>query len=93
MLYLIKSYGPRGKKIYKVGYTTSLDNRLNQYFSHNPFIELISVREGDEELETLIHISLYSLGYRFQRDGRLNEWFIGNLSKIQYIFHSTKGYL
>ena len=93
MLYLIRSYGPRGKKIYKVGYTTSLDNRLNQYFSHNPFIELISVREGDEELETLIHVCLYSLGYRFQRDGRLNEWFIGNLSKIQYIFHSTKIYL
>ena len=95
MLYLIKSYGPKGKlePIYKVGYTNSLEKRLNQYFSHNPFIELISVREGDEELETLIHISLYSLGYRFQRDGRLNEWFIGNLSKIQYIFHSTKGYL
>ena len=93
MLYLIKSYGPKGKKIYKIGYTTSLDSRLYNYFSHNPFIELISVREGDEELEKLIHISLYSLGYRFQRDGRLNEWFIGNLSKIQYIFHSTKRYL
>ena len=95
MLYLIKSYGPKGRwePIYKVGYTNSFEKRLNQYFSHNPFIELISVREGDEELETLIHISLYSLGYRFQRDGRLNEWFIGNLSKIQYIFHSSKRYL
>ena len=95
MLYLIKSYGPKGRlePIYKVGYTNSFEKRLNQYFSHNPFIELISVREGDEELETLIHVCLYSLGYRFQRDGRLNEWFIGNLSKIQYIFHSTKGYL
>ena len=28
MLYLIKSYGPKGKKIYKVGYTTNLDSRL-----------------------------------------------------------------
>ena len=93
MLYLLKSYGPRGKKIYKVGYTTSLDNRLNQYFSHNPFIELISVREGDEELEKLIHISLYSLGYKFTKGGKLDEWFIGNLNKIQYIFHSTKRYL
>ena len=95
MLYLIKSYGPKGRlePIYKVGYTNSFEKRLNQYFSHNPFIELISVREGDEELETLIHISLYSLCYRFQRDGRLNEWFIGNLSKIQYIFHSSKRYL
>ena len=95
MLYFIKSYGPKGKlePIYKVGYTNFFEKRLNQYFGHNPFIELISVREGDEELEILIHISLYSLGYRFQRDGRLNEWFIGNLSKIQYIFHSSKRYL
>ena len=93
MLYLIKSYGPKGKKIYKIGYTTSLDNRLNQYFSHNPFIELISVREGDEELEKLIHISLYSLGYKFTKGGKLDEWFTGELNKIQYIFHSTKKYL
>ena len=95
MLYLIKSYGPKGRlePIYKVGYTNSFEKRLNQYFSHNPFIELISVREGDEELETLIHVCLYSLGYRFQRDGRLNEWFCGDLSKIQYIFHSSKRYL
>ena len=93
MLYLIKSYGPRGKKIYKVGYTTSLDSRLYNYFSHNPFIELISVREGNEELEKLIHISLYSLGYKFTKGGKLDEWFTGNLNKIQYIFHSTKKYL
>ena len=95
MLYLIKSYGPKGKlePIYKVGYTNSLEKRLNQYFSHNPFIELISVREGDEELEKLIHISLYSLGYKFTKGGKLDEWFIGNLNKIQYIFHSTKKYL
>ena len=93
MLYLIKSYGPREKKIYKVGYTTNLDNRLNQYFSHNPFIELISTREGDEELEKLIHISLYSLEYKFTKGRKLDEWFIGDLNKIQYIFHSTKRYL
>ena len=66
---------------------------MNQYFNHNPFIELISTRKGDKELETLIHVCLYSLGYRFQRNGRLNEWFCGDLSKIQYIFHSTKKYL
>ena len=92
MLYLIKSYGPKGRlePIYKVGYTNYFEKRLNQYFSHNPFIELISTREGDEELETLIHVCLYSLGYKFQRNGRLNEWFCGDLSKIQYIFHSTK---
>ena len=93
MLYLIKSYGPKGKKIYKVGYTTNLDNRLNQYFSHNPFIELISTREGDEELEKLIHVCLYSLEYKFTKGGKLDEWFTGDLNKIQYIFHSTKRYL
>ena len=93
MLYLIKSYGPRGKEIYKVGYTTSLDNRLYNYFSHNPFIELISVRRGNEELEKLIHVCLYSLGYKFTKGGKLDEWFIGDLDKIQYIFHSTRNYL
>ena len=95
MLYLIKSYGTKGKlePIYKVGYTNFFEKRLDQYFSLNPFLELSSVREGDQELETLIHVCLYSLGYRFQKDGRLNEWFIGNLSKIQYIFHSSKRYL
>ena len=93
MLYLIKSYGPRGKKIYKVGYTTSLDSRLYNYFSHNPFIELISIREGNEELEKLIHVCLYSLGYKFTKGGKLDEWFTGDLNKIQYIFHSTKRYL
>lgn len=95
MLYLIKSYGPKGKlePIYKVGYTNSLDNRLYNYFSHNPFVELISVRRGNEELEKLIHVCLYSLGYKFSKGGKLDEWFIGDLSKIQYIFHSTKRYL
>ena len=95
MLYLLKSYGSKGKlePIYKVGYTNSLEKRLNQYFSHNPFIELISVREGDEELEKLIHVCLYSLEYKFTKGGKLDEWFIGDLNKIQYIFHSTKGYL
>jgi hypothetical protein len=95
MLYLIKSYGPKGKlePIYKVGYTTSLDNRLYNYFSHNPFVELISTRGGNEELEKLIHVCLYSLGYKFSKGGKLDEWFIGDLSKIQYIFHSTKRYL
>jgi hypothetical protein len=93
MLYLIKSYGPKGKKIYKVGYTNSFEKRLNQYFSHNPFIELVSVRRGNEELEKLIHVCLYSLGYKFSKGGKLDEWFIGDLNKIQYIFHSTKNYL
>ena len=93
MLYLIKSYGPGEKKIYKVGYTTNLENRLSSYFSHNPFIELISVREGNEELEKLIHVCLYSLGYKFTKGGKLDEWFCGDLNKIQYIFHSTKKYL
>lgn len=95
MLYLIKSYGPKGKlePIYKVGYTNSLDSRLYSYFSHNPFVELISVREGNERLEKLIHVCLYSLGYKFSKGGKLDEWFIGDLSKIQYIFHSTKNYL
>lgn len=48
MLYLIKSYGPKGKlePIYKVGYTSSIENRLSQYFSHNPFGEIKKILES-----------------------------------------------
>ena len=89
MLYLIKSYGPQGrlKPIYKIGFTDSPDKRLYTYFYHNPYIESISFREGDKELENLIHYCLYSFGLKY---GRLDEWFCGDLSIILYVFHLTK---
>ena len=90
MLYLIKSYGPREKKIYKVGFTNSPNKRLDAYFYHNPYIEPISFREGDKELETLIHYCLCSFDLKFKKNGKLDEWFCGDLSTISYVFHLTK---
>ena len=97
MIYMIKVYGPKGQKIYKIGFTDLVEKRLNQYFFHYPFVELLATREGDEELEDLIHICLYSLGCRFQIDKmgklRLDEWFIGDINIINYVFHSSREYL
>ena len=74
-----------------------MEKRINQYFAHYPFVELLSTREGDKELEDLIHICLYSLGCRFQIDKmgklRLDEWFEGDINIINYVFHSTRKYL
>lgn len=94
MLYLLKAYGPKGQKIYKVGYTNSFENRISAYFTHNPFIELLATRDGDENLENLIHICLRSLGYDIELKGKhLDEWFIGDINTISYVFHSSMKYL
>ena len=91
MLYLIKSYFPMGKFIYKVGFSedSNIKIRLDKYFYTSPGSEVISLREGDEMLEDLIHYYLYYLGYRYQKNGRLDEWFIGN-SEVLSIFHISR---
>ena len=91
MLYLIKSYLPKGKFIYKVGYSdkSNIDTRLNSYFYHSPGNEVIALRQGDELLEKLIHFYLYFRGYRYQKNGQLNEWFIGD-SEVISIFHISR---
>ena len=91
MLYLIKSYLPKGKFIYKIGFSedSNIKTRLDKYFYHNPGYEVVSLREGDEMLEDLIHYYLYYLGYRYQKNGRLDEWFIGSPEVIS-IFHISR---
>ena len=91
MLYLVKSYFPMGKFIYKVGFSedSNIKIRLDKYFYTSPGSEVISLREGDEMLEDLIHYYLYYLGYRYQKNGRLDEWFIGN-SEVLSIFHISR---
>lgn len=86
MIYLIRSYGLNGKSILKVGYTDSPGKRFETYFYHNPEIEVISVREGDEVLENLLHVYLGSLGFKYKKDGKLNEWFV-NDPRVYQIFH------
>ena len=91
MLYLVKSYFPLGKFIYKIGFSedSNIKIRLDKYFYTSPGSEVISLRQGDEVLEDLIHYYLYYLGYRYQKNGRLDEWFIGN-SEVLSIFHISR---
>ena len=91
MLYLVKSYFPRGKFIYKIGFSedSNIESRISSYFYMNPGSEIISLREGDKLLEDLIHYYLYYLGYRYQKNNKLDEWFIGEL-KVLSIFHISQ---
>ena len=89
MLYLIRSYGIKGKSILKLGYTDSYERRMSQYFYSNPFFQIVSVREGDDILEKLFHYYLYFLGYQFKIDGKLDEWFI-DVPEIYQLFHISQ---
>lgn len=91
MLYLVRSYGPgRNQSILKIGFTDDLKTRERQYFSHDPFSQFISVREGDLVLEGLIHRYLRSLGLQYERTGRsLEEWF-ENKPEVLTVFHLSR---
>ena len=91
MLYLVKSYFPLGKFIYKIGFSedSNIESRLSSYFYMNPGSEIISLRQGDKLLEDLIHYYLYYLGYRYQKNNKLDEWFIGN-PEVLNIFHISQ---
>jgi hypothetical protein len=91
MLYLIKSYLKGNKFIYKIGFSedSNIETRLSSYFYMNPGSEVISLRQGDEMLEDLIHYYLYYLGYRYQKNNRLDEWFIGS-PEVLSIFHISR---
>ena len=91
MLYLVKSYLKGNKFIYKIGFSedSNIESRLSSYFYMNPGSEIISLRQGDEVLEDLIHYYLYYLGYRYQKNNKLDEWFIGN-PEVLNIFHISR---
>ena len=86
MIYLIKSYLPLGKYIYKVGYTNNMIRRHYHYFYANPGFEIVSTREGDELLEKLLHYYLYYRGFQYKKNGKLSEWFLGDI-EVRNIFH------
>ena len=89
MIYLIKSYLPLGKYIYKVGFTNNIIRRCNHYFYANPGFEIVSTREGDEMLEKLLHYYLYYKGFQYKKNGKLDEWFLGN-TEVRNIFHYSR---
>ena len=89
MIYLIKSYLPLGKYIYKVGFTNNMVRRCYHYFYANPGFEIVSTREGDEILEKLLHYYLYHKGFQYKKNGKLDEWFLGN-TEVRNIFHYSR---
>ena len=89
MIYLIKSYLPLGKYIYKVGFTNNMVRRCYHYFYANPGFEIVSTREGDELLEKLLHYYLYHKGFQYKKNGKLDEWFLGN-TEVRNIFHYSR---
>lgn len=84
MLYLIRSWG-RGKSILKVGYTSNLPKRMENYYHSNPLFEKISSREGSLIDEKRLQMYLELLGYKYSR---LDEWFI-DCPEVLSLFHES----
>ena len=59
-------------KILKIGYTSNIDSRMSQYISHNFGFKLLKTREGDEELEKLLH---YHFNKYLIKESHNREWF------------------
>ena len=59
-------------KILKIGYTSNIDSRMSQYISHNFGFKLLKTREGDEELEKLLH---YYFNKYLIKESHNREWF------------------
>lgn len=50
MIYLIQS-----GNLYKIGYTTNLEHRFDQYKQHNPTAILLDSKEGSRKDESNLH--------------------------------------
>ena len=72
MLYLLRSFCKDNKSILKAGYSKDFDYRFQQYKSHNPGIEKVLTREGDELDETRMHLYLRALS---GGNALGNEWY------------------
>ena len=59
-------------KVLKIGYTSNIDSRISQYTSHNFGFKLLKTREGDEELEKLLH---YHFNKYLIKESHNREWF------------------
>ena len=70
MIYLIRSHGKGESSLLKIGYTDSLEARNYSYIEHNPLIEILGTREGDEELELTLQ-----LRFSYHKADILKEWF------------------
>lgn len=71
MLYLFGSGAwKNSRRVVKIGYTSDIDTRKQQYKLYNPLGEILDTREGDEILELKLHLRLIHFKVEF-----LDEWF------------------
>ena len=56
-IYVIRAFGKNNKTIVKLGYSSQIDKRIQNYFSHNPMTEVIwtCFIEDGKILEKVIH--------------------------------------
>lgn len=81
-LYLIRSFGKDGQSYIKLGYSSNIDQRLDIYKSHNPFIEIIKTfyRKDAKIFENNFHIN--------NKSSYKNEWY--DEGKLEYILYCIK---
>jgi len=63
----------KDKTLLKVGYTKTLENRMDTYELHNPDFQLLKIREGTRGLEVYMHKKFEK--YRYPKR---EEWFYYN---------------
>lgn len=85
MLYLIRSWGRKGS-ILKVGYTSNLQRRMENYYHSNPLFEKISERNGSLIDEKRLQMYLELSGYKYNL---LDEWFI-DCPEVLTLFHESQ---
>lgn len=86
MLYLIRTFGRRGRSMLKVGYTSDLQKRMENYYHSNPLYERISARQGDLKEEKRLQLYLQLLGLKCNI---LDEWYIDSPEVLKH-FHDTQ---
>lgn len=82
-LYIIKVYNKHGNSIFKIGYSSNLENRLRTYYYHNPLIALVGTyyKDNAKKLEKEIHSKI--------RAKYLDEWY--DIEKLQEVLDLVKG--
>lgn len=63
----------KDKTLLKVGYSKTLEGRMDTYELHNPDIQLLKIREGTRELENYFHKKFEKYAYPKRK-----EWFYYN---------------
>ena len=87
-IYLIKQEVRRGT-YFKVGFTSNLEKRINNYYGHNAgciMLECcITYNKTKRELETEIHNEVKAMGFKFAitPDGKQREWFFVPIDQEQ----------